>query len=112
MAEPGNAQKRPAKAAAKKAAPPRPARRSGTQAAARAAQQLGELTGREIEGVVGLAQDDDGWTVQVEVLEVRRIPNTTDVLALYEVALDGSAELTSYRRLDRYMRGAAGEGRS
>ncbi|GAA4097799.1 gas vesicle protein GvpO [Nocardioides kongjuensis] len=117
MADPGSSHERPAKAAtkkapARKAPPPRSARQSGAQAAAHAVQQLVELTGREVEGVVGLKQDKAGWTVQVEVLEMRRIPNTTDVLALYEVDVDRSAEVVSYRRLDRYMRGSAGEGRS
>ena len=56
--------------------------------AAEAAQQLLELTGKEAEGVTGLERTDDGWKVQVEVVEVRRIPDTTDVLALYEVETD------------------------
>ena len=38
--------------------------------------------------MTGLQKTDDGWTVQVEVVEVRRIPDTTDVLALYEVETD------------------------
>jgi hypothetical protein len=78
--------------------------------AARAAQQLLELTGREVEGVTGLSKADDGWTVQVEVLEAKRIPDTTDVLALYEVEVDGDAELTGYHRVRRYVRGKPSEG--
>ena len=88
-----------------------PERLSGRRAAARGAQQLVELTGRELEGVVGLSSDGDGWSVQVEVVEMRRIPSTTDVLAIYEVDLDGAGDMQSYRRLARYLRGAAGEGR-
>ena len=56
--------------------PPNPGR-----IAAEAARQLLELTGKEAEGVIGLDRSDDGWKVQVEVVEVRRIPDTTDVLA-------------------------------
>jgi hypothetical protein len=73
--------------------------------AASAAQQLLELTGREAEGITGLDRTDDGWTVQVEVVEVRRIPDTTDVLGLYEVETDESGELLGYRRVRRYARG-------
>lgn len=109
MSDPRSASKRPATSSEHGSAPRRSTRMSPGQAAARGAQQLVELTGRELEGVVGLEQDGDGWSVQVEVLEVRRIPNTTDVLAIYEVVVDGAGQLTSYRRLDRYMRGAAGE---
>jgi hypothetical protein len=78
--------------------------------AARAAQQLLDLTGREAEGVTGLTRTDEGWTVQVEVVESRRIPDTTDVLALYEVEVDENAELLGYHRVRRYVRGKPGEG--
>jgi hypothetical protein len=80
--------------------------------AAEALRQLIELTGKDAEGVVGLDRSDDGWTVEVEVLEVSRIPNTTDVLALYEVQVDGRGSLQGYRRVRRYVRGAAGEDRA
>jgi hypothetical protein len=86
----------------------RPSPRAG-QVAARAAEELLELTGKEAEGVTGLERTEDGWTVHVEVLEVRRIPNTTDVLALYEVDTDRQGALQGYRRIRRYARGVPGE---
>jgi gas vesicle protein GvpO len=43
--------------------------------------------------------------VGVEVVETQRIPNTMDILAVYETDLDESGELLSYRRVDRYPRG-------
>ena len=89
--------------------PSRDGSMTGTRAAAEAARQLLELTGREAEGVTGLSRVDDGWRVQVEVVEVRRIPDTTDVLALYEVDVDGEGQLLGYRRLRRYARGVPGE---
>ena len=58
--------------------------------------------------MVGLDRSDDGWKVEVEVLEVRRIPNTTDVLAMYEVEVDGKGSLQGYRRVRRYVRGVPG----
>jgi hypothetical protein len=85
----------------------RPAARAG-QVAAQAAAELVELTGKGVEGVTGLERTDDGWTVQVEVVEVRRIPDTTDVLALYEVSTDRQGSLLGYRRLRRYARGVPG----
>jgi hypothetical protein len=45
----------------------------------------------------------------LEVLEVRRIPETTDVLAKYEVETDDQGSLTGYRRAGRYTRGSARE---
>ncbi len=84
--------------------PPNPGR-----IAAEAARQLVELTGKDAEGVVGLDRSEDGWKVEVEVVEVRRIPNTTDVLAMYEVEVDGKGSLQGYRRVRRYVRGVPGE---
>jgi hypothetical protein len=72
-----------------------------------AAEQLVALTGREPEGVAGLERTEDGWIVQVELLELRRIPSTTDVLGLYEVRTDERGQLTGYRRVRRYARGSA-----
>ena len=91
-------------------APKEPAKRSpGLRIARRAAQQLAELTGKEPESIIGLKRTDDGWQVQLEVLEVNRIPHTTDLLALYQVDVDSDGELVAYRRVSRYVRGSASE---
>lgn len=87
-----------------------PKRMSGSQVAGAAARQLLELTGKDAEGVTGLERTEDGWKVQVEVVEMRRIPSTTDVLALYEVDVDTQGHLQGYRRLRRYGRGDPGQG--
>jgi chemotaxis protein histidine kinase CheA len=84
-------------------------RKSGGRIAREGARQLAELTGREVEGVVGFSRSEDGWTVEVEVLELSRIPNTTDVLAIYQLDLDEDGELDGYRRTRRYTRGASGD---
>jgi hypothetical protein len=101
------AKKSPAKRSAPRASAPK--RASGVSVSAGAARQLLELTGRQAEGVTGLERTDEGWRVEVEVVEVRRIPDTTDVLALYEVTLDEDGELEGYRRLRRYGRGTPGQ---
>lgn len=74
--------------------------------AEQAAQQLWELTGKEPEGITGLRRSDDGWIVVVDVLELHRVPETTDVLASYEVEIDEDGELLGYRRRDRFARGS------
>ena len=110
------AKKATARKATAKAAPRKRAQSStndkpvASVVAARAMQQLGELTGRDVEGVTGLAKEEDGWTVQVEVIEARRIPDTTDVLALYDVEVDDNAQLQGYQRVRRYVRGKPSEG--
>lgn len=98
---------------AKRSSAPRaaaPKKKTGMAIAAEAARQLLEMTGRDAEGVIGLEKTEDGWRIEVEVLEVRRIPETTDVLALYELTVDSDGDLEGYRRMRRYTRGSAGEG--
>src|SRR5690349_11120884 len=88
----------------------RPRRKApgGMSLAAEAARQLQQLTGQEVEGITGLHRNDDGWVVDIDVLELRRVPTTTDVLATYEVEVDGDGELIGYRRRHRYVRGDVG----
>ena len=81
------------------------------QAVRRAVEQVAMLTGREIEGVNGLERnDDDGWVVTLEVVELRRVPDSTDVLGSYAVTLDSSGELEGYQRTRRYYRSQVEEG--
>jgi hypothetical protein len=75
-----------------------------------AAQQLSQLTGRAPECVVGVQRTDDGWQVDLEVVESRRIPDSTDILAIYRVETDEDGDLTGYHRMQRYVRGKGGDG--
>jgi gas vesicle protein GvpO len=78
---------------------------------ARAARsQLAELTGRKPEAVLGLQKGDDGWKVMVEVVELTRVPSSTDLLGCYVATLDDEGELIGYERVRRYQRGQAGGG--
>jgi gas vesicle protein GvpO len=85
-------------------------RLSGREAIEQVRRELPELLGRPIEGVLGLESDDGGWMVTVQVVELARIPRSTDVLGAYEVTLDSSGELTSCRLTRRIRRGQADEG--
>ncbi|MDZ5621959.1 gas vesicle protein GvpO [Nocardioides bizhenqiangii] len=79
---------------------------TGPEAVKRARHHVRGLTGKEVEGVIGLEKGDDGWTILVDVLELERVPQTTDVLATYEVLLDDDGGLSGCRRLHRYVRGS------
>jgi gas vesicle protein GvpO len=79
------------------------------QIARSGAQQLSELTGRAADTVSGMERTDNGWLVQVEVVELERIPDTTSVMASYEVELDAEGTMLSYRRSRRYYRNQAGD---
>jgi hypothetical protein len=64
-----------------------------------------ELTGYEPEAVTGLEWDGEFWDVTVDVLELARIPNTTDVIASYVVQLDEGGTLRGLKRTNRFVRG-------
>ena len=68
-----------------------------------------ELTGYEPEAVTALEWDGELWRVTVDVLEMARIPSTTDVLGSYVVQLDENGALRGYKRMGRYVRGQAME---
>ncbi|MFH9859462.1 gas vesicle protein [Streptomyces sp. NPDC017202] len=67
--------------------------------------QLAELTGMTAESVSSFSQTEDGWSLEVEVLELERVPDTMSLMASYEVELDPEGQLTGYRRIRRYERG-------
>ena len=59
--------------------------------------------------MTGIEKNGTDWTVTVEVVELERIPNTTDVLGVYEVMVDKNGDLTGTRRTRRFYRSEAGE---
>jgi hypothetical protein len=69
--------------------------------------QFTELTGMSAESVTSFEQTEEGWSLEVEVLELARVPDTMSLMASYQVELDPDGELTGYRRLRRYERGRA-----
>ncbi|MBT2392560.1 gas vesicle protein [Streptomyces sp. ISL-1] len=79
------------------------------KAAQYAARHVQDFTGEPPEGVTSLESTEDGWQVGIEVVETHRIPDSTDILAVYRVEVDEEGELVSYRRDRRYYRGRADE---
>ena len=76
-----------------------------------AKKEIITLTGLPVDTVSSVTRKDDRWVVTLDVIELRMIPNTQDVLATYEVELNNSnssSELLGYRRLGRYRRDQLG----
>ena len=72
-----------------------------------ARQTIEELTGYAPETVSGFQWDGESWLVSVDVCELERVPNTTDVMATYIVQLDDQGGLLGYKRERRFERGSA-----
>ena len=69
-----------------------------------ALDELSALVGCPAEGVTGIRKNGSGWVVTVEVIELARVPETTDVMATYDVHVDEDGDVTEYQRLRRYLR--------
>lgn len=72
-----------------------------------AKETIEDLTGYQPEAVTAFQWDGESWLVSVEVCELERVPNTTDVMATYVVQLDDKGGLLGYKRDRRFERGAA-----
>lgn len=103
----GSAKKRASSSSGTRTRKTSGARPNAVKIARAAREQLSELLGRQGESVIGVQRTDDGWEADIEVVETARIPDTTDVLAIYRVQLDGSGDVEGYQRIERYIRGKA-----
>jgi Gas vesicle synthesis protein GvpO len=84
---------------------------SARDAAEVAKEYITELNGQDPVAMTSVElTDQDGWVVEFEVVEDRRIPSSSDVLALYEVEVDADGELLGFRRTRRYLRGQTRSG--
>ena len=83
------------------------ARISARELALEAKATVKDMTDFDPESVSALQWDGETWLVSVEVCEMTRIPNTTDVMATYVVQLDDGGGLLGYKRERRYLRGEA-----
>ena len=81
------------------------------EVASTARSRLESLLGTDVERVSGLDRSNGRWTVSLEVVEVHRVPESTDVMATYEVVLDGDGDLVSVNRTRRYRRSQVDEQR-
>jgi hypothetical protein len=70
-----------------------------------AKEQLNLLTGHRADTVSKLQRNDTGWQVVVEVVEMKAVPDSKDLLATYETLVDNEGNIVSYQRTARYRRG-------
>jgi hypothetical protein len=80
------------------------------QAVTRAREQLEELLERPVESVSSFERTHDGWRAAFEVLQLSRVPESTDILASYEIELDDDLNLRGYHQVRRYHRSQADRG--
>jgi len=75
----------------------------------KAQQEFVKLGKKMADGVTGLSKTEEGWTILLEALERKAIPDTMDVLGLYELHLDNEGNLLGMDRKKLRKRGETNE---
>jgi len=76
----------------------------------KAEEEFASLSKLPVNAVIGLAKREEGWVVSLETVERKAIPDTMDVLGLYEVRLDSEGTLLGFERKRLRKRGETQEG--
>ena len=61
-------------------------------------KEFAGLTNLRVDGITSLSKDDGVYVVSLEALERKAIPDSMDVLGIYEVRLDNEGNLLSFER--------------
>jgi hypothetical protein len=64
----------------------------------KAQEEFARLSKLPVNAVIGLSKTEEGWVVSLEALERKAIPDTMDVIGLYEVRLDDEGNLLGFER--------------
>jgi gas vesicle protein GvpO/gas vesicle protein GvpG len=56
------------------------------------------ITKLRVSSIISAAKADDGWRVAVELVERAAVPDTGDLLGIYEVQLNQTGDVTRYER--------------
>jgi nitrate reductase NapAB chaperone NapD len=75
----------------------------------KAQNEFARLSKLPVNTVIGLSKAEGEWVVVLEALERRAIPDTMDVLGLYEVHLDNEGNLLGFNRKRLRKRGETEE---
>jgi hypothetical protein len=70
----------------------------------RAAAEFQRMTGQRVERVVGMTRMEDGWGLTLEVVELERVPDSTNVIATYDLSVGEDGDLREFTRTRRYYR--------
>ncbi len=57
------------------------------------------LLKKDLDSIISLNKDPEGWLAEVEVLERKSVPDTQDILGRYEMKFDEVGELLGYKRI-------------
>jgi len=70
-----------------------------------AKEQLAQVTGFKPVAVVGSYKDEEGWHISVDMLEMARLPESTDVIGTYVAVLDEKGDMVKFDKKRARLRG-------
>ena len=76
---------------------------------AKAREEFISLGKKSADGITGLSKTEEGWSILMEAVERKAIPDTMDVLGLYEIHLDNEGNLLGMDRKKLRKRGETQE---
>ncbi|MBU1340500.1 MAG: gas vesicle protein [Proteobacteria bacterium] len=65
----------------------------------KARSELGTILGLELESTISAQPDGDGWRITLEALEKKSIPDSMDILGIFEVNLDADGNISEFNRV-------------
>jgi len=75
----------------------------------KAQEEFARVSKLPVNAVIGLSRIDEGWAISLEALERKAIPETMDVLGVYEVCVDADGGLLRFERKRLRKRGETEE---
>jgi len=75
----------------------------------RAKEELAQVTGFKPVATVGSYKDEEGWHITVDMLEMARLPECTDVIGTYVAVLDENGDMVKFDKMRARLRGEAYE---
>ncbi len=67
--------------------------------------QIKDLLKKEPEAVSSIEKTNEGWMVICDVLEKKAIPDTFDILKVYEFILNNEGKVIKFKQLKKIRRG-------
>ena len=73
------------------------------------APQIRQLLNKEPECISSIEKTNEGWKVLCDVLDKKAVPETFDILKVYEFMIDKDVKVASFKQLRKIRRGDIGD---
>ena len=70
--------------------------------------EIKEILGKEPESISLIEKTDKGWKIHCDVLEKKSVPETYDLLKIFEFRVDDQIKITGFNQLRKVRRGDLG----